>query len=77
MSSIYLTKNEIEEITHRSRFSAQIRALASMGIPYRVRPDGTPLVCRSAFEQIMGISPIIQKTDNLIDKPDFGAFDGP
>jgi len=39
-----VTPEKLEKITKRIRPSAQIRALRKMGIPHRVRPDGTPLV---------------------------------
>ena len=41
---IYLTDDELEGITRRIKHAAQIRALTRMGIDYRVRPDGSPLV---------------------------------
>ncbi len=51
---IYLTDEEIEEITGKRRYRAQARALARMGIECRVRPDGRPIVSRAAFERAMG-----------------------
>jgi len=72
--SIYLNKYEIQEITHRLRCSAQIRALQDMHIPHKIRPDGTPLVSRSAFEQAMGFTHTNSKNDHLIDQPNFGDY---
>ena len=37
-----LTTREIIDMTGRERRPAQCRALDAMGVPYRVRPDGSP-----------------------------------
>ncbi|WP_157659079.1 DUF4224 domain-containing protein [Thauera butanivorans] len=39
-----LTHDQIVEITQRVRASAQRRMLDHLNIPYRQRPDGTPVV---------------------------------
>ena len=44
MPSIALTAKQIEEITHRKQSLKQCEALALMGIPFRVRHNGTPFV---------------------------------
>ena len=49
-SSVGLTKAEIEFITGFKYPQKQIRALALMEIPFKVRPDGTPLVFRSVTQ---------------------------
>lgn len=51
---IYLTDEELREITGRVKYSAQLRALRAMGFTVRVRPDGSPLVSRAHWEQVMG-----------------------
>jgi hypothetical protein len=51
---LILSEREIEQITGRRRRRAQARALAMMGISYRLRPDGFPIVARSHWEQVMG-----------------------
>lgn len=51
-----LTTDEIAEITGRRRSAAQRQALTSMGIAYRIRPDGTPAVLRAVAEVAMGQS---------------------
>jgi len=53
MEKLNLTKEEIREITCRVRPAYQVKALRTMGIPFKIRPDGTPLVCRSAYCSIM------------------------
>lgn len=41
-----LTPEEIAELTDKVRFTAQARVLKDMGIPYRLRPDGSIVVFR-------------------------------
>ncbi len=66
---IFLTQQEVENITGKHRYRAQARALARMGIECRIRPDGRPIVSRLAFERIMnGNAP---KVDI---EPDFEAL---
>jgi hypothetical protein len=49
-----LTISELQQIT-RKRTREKIReALAHAGIPFRLLPDGYPLVSRLAYEQVMG-----------------------
>ena len=47
---MFLTPAEIEELTGRERCNAQRRALEYMGVPYRLRPDKSVVVLRSALE---------------------------
>lgn len=44
----WLTPDEVIELTARTRWSAQCRALAAMGVPFRPNAVGRPLVERSA-----------------------------
>lgn len=53
---ICLTKEEISDITKRTKFGAQSRVLAMMGINYILRPDGSPMVLRAEVESMMGVS---------------------
>lgn len=48
MSDTWLTPDEVEELTAKKRWSAQCRALAIMGIPFRPNAVGRPLVERAA-----------------------------
>lgn len=43
----WLSHDELFELTNRSRPSAQRKVLDSMGIVYRVRPDGSVVLFRS------------------------------
>ena len=46
--STWLLPEEVAQLTDRKRWSAQCRALAQMGIPFRPNAVGRPLVERSA-----------------------------
>ena len=68
---VYLTPQEVENITGKQRYRAQVHALAQMGIQCRVRPDGRPIVSRLAFESAMG-----NDAAHLIEaEPNFEALD--
>lgn len=66
-----LTHQELWELTHKKTFSAQKRALNSMGIDYKIRPDGTPAVLRSHLEKTMG--GVIEKKRERTE-PNWGAL---
>ena len=48
--SLCLTADELEELTSKRRSDAQARELQEMGIPYRVRRDGSLVVLRIHVE---------------------------
>ena len=48
--SLCLSPREVAEVTGKQRPSAQARVLSGMGIPYRLRPDGTLVVLRIHVE---------------------------
>lgn len=48
MSETWLAPEEVAELTARMRWSAQCRALAAMGVPFRPNAVGRPLVERAA-----------------------------
>ncbi|GMG89620.1 hypothetical protein Cmtc_18990 [Cupriavidus sp. TKC] len=52
--SLTLSPDELKELTHKSRSSAQVRALRSMGIEHKVRPDGSVAVLRAHVDAQMG-----------------------
>jgi len=52
--AITLSPDELTEITGKTRKSSQIDALRQLGIPFKIRPDGTPLVLRAAMEAALG-----------------------
>lgn len=44
----WLTADELRDLTERTRWSAQARALSAMGVPFRLSAHGRPLVERAA-----------------------------
>ncbi len=42
----YLSDDEVRELTRVKQGAAQIRHLERMGVPFRIRADGTPCVWR-------------------------------
>jgi hypothetical protein len=51
---MFLSKDELVALTGRRRPKAQARALTGMGIPYRRRPDGSPVVLRIHLDTFSG-----------------------
>lgn len=51
---MFLTPEELVELTHAKRRDTQIRALHMMGIEYKLRPNGTPAVLCSHVEKVFG-----------------------
>lgn len=49
--TLCLTPEEIEDLTQKKRYSAQIRVLRALGIESRPRPDGSVLVDRAHYEE--------------------------
>lgn len=47
---ICLSNDDLQVLTMKKRFTSQKRVLQKMKIPYRVRPDGSPVVFRSDLE---------------------------
>jgi hypothetical protein len=49
--TLCLTPEEIEDLTQKKRYSAQIRVLTALGIELKRRPDGSVLVDRAHYEE--------------------------
>lgn len=47
MSETWLDPAEVAELTDKKRWTAQCRALAEMGVPFRANAVGRPLVERA------------------------------
>lgn len=52
---MFLSKEELRDLTNRIQYAAQIRILRGMGIQHRVRPDGSVAVMRSHVEVLFGV----------------------
>ena len=54
MASIRLTKDEIKEVTGTPVKRRQAEILSVLQIPFKIRPDGSILISRLAYEKAMG-----------------------
>lgn len=54
MSEIFLTSDELVELTGLRRSSAQKKALHMMGVDFLIRPDGSLVVSRRHVEELLG-----------------------
>lgn len=50
MTTMFLTDQELTQLTGKARPTAQRRELVRMGIKFRVNSLGRPVVCRSEVE---------------------------
>ena len=65
---MFLTADEVRELTGKRRHSSQLRVLTDMGVRIRyVRPDGSPVVLR---QDIAGLQTAQSST------PDFDSIRG-
>lgn len=61
---VILTEAQLVFLTKRKRSGAQCRALDALGIPYRKRPDGSPVVFTSSLvEQRAERAPVMHLHD--------------
>jgi len=70
---MFLTPEELTELTGRQRRDAQVRALRYMGIEHRVRPDGTVAVLKTHVEQSFGETHSHDKVVKQVE-PDWSAL---
>lgn len=49
-----LTAEEVSEVTQKVRSRSQCEVLRKMGVPFVIRPDGSPVVLRAAMEAALG-----------------------
>jgi len=73
MQKLNLTLAEIKDITGKTHRQKQALVLAAMGIPFKIRPDGTILVSRQAYSASMGCE---QERSEKVIEPDFRAMTG-
>jgi hypothetical protein len=69
--SLFLTPEEIKQLTGKEKRNAQIRALNQMGIVHKVRADGSPVVLESHVNKVLGGS---VQTKNKEAEPNWGAM---
>ncbi|WP_426195040.1 DUF4224 domain-containing protein [Massilia sp. DWR3-1-1] len=51
---MFLTPDELVEMTGRKQMRAQAVALTHLGVIHKIRADGKPLVLRAHVEQLLG-----------------------
>lgn len=69
---IYLTEAEISGVTGRVKPTAQLKWLTAEGIKAKRRADGTVLVSRAHFEEVMGDRGTVRRRTSR--KPNFDAL---
>lgn len=69
--SLFLSKDELIELTGRARATVQVRVLRQMGVPFRERPDGFPLVLR---QHLTGTEPEPRTATHPSTEPNFKAL---
>lgn len=57
MSNTFLDREEVKELTGRTKVALQIAQLTTMGIPFFVNAVGRPVVTRAAIEGRAGAAP--------------------
>ena len=69
---MFLTRIEIQELTGRERYYAQLRWLRENRWPHETDADGRPLVARAYFEQRFGLAGHSRQT---VTEPDWSALE--
>lgn len=71
---MFLTEDEIIELTNRRRRKSQSQVLNALGIQHKVRPDGTLLVLRSHVENELGGAEAAEAVKKKEKEPNWGAL---
>lgn len=61
ISSMFLSKDEVEQLTGTKLRKLQIEHLARMKIPFSIDRKGEPVLCRDAVAQCLGYQPSVQR----------------
>jgi len=70
---MFLTREEVQELTSKKRLSSQVAVLNSLGIVYKLRPDGSPVVLKAHVEQLFG-GQVAQQSPKITWEPDWDAL---
>jgi len=73
---MFLTDDELTDLTGMKRRDGRVRALREMGVEHRIRPDGRVIVLRAHVESLLGGAPgpIVSGPDP---EPDWSALASP
>lgn len=55
--SLFLSKEEVAELTGKVRYTAQVRVLNDLHIPHILNAANRPIVARAMVERILGVVP--------------------
>lgn len=69
---MFLTAEEIAELTNKTHRKSQRTVLNALGIAYKVRPDGTLLVARAHVLKELGVAEDKKKAKDA--EPNWGAL---
>lgn len=72
-TSMFLEPDELVTLTGRTQNRAQARALRTMGIEHRVRPNGTIVVLSEHVAVVLGAQTAVAARDAAIE-PDWRAM---
>lgn len=72
MTDDFLTADQVEKLTGKTRLTAQLRNLTERGLPHDINGRGEVLVLWSVVESRMGI----QRPTERAPEPDWGAMYG-
>jgi hypothetical protein len=56
IGSMFLSADELVDLTGRRKRDSQVQSLRAMGIEHKVRADGKVVVLRRHVEQVLGAS---------------------
>lgn len=60
--ALFLTQDEVAQLTGKVRYAAQARILGEMRIPFLLNAAARPIVARAAVERILGVVPDAAKS---------------
>jgi hypothetical protein len=75
MSNMFLTADEISEMTQRIQYKAQAKQLVALGVEFRIRADGSLLVLRAHVERLLGGAS--EQTKEVPYEPNWAAASAP
>lgn len=73
VSDMFLSPEELQELTGRVQRAAQVKVLRGMGIEHRQRPDGSVAVMRAHIEKVFGAAPAVVRK-SVPKEPDWEAL---
>lgn len=69
---MFLTADELTQLTKRKRSASQLKVLNAMGIDHARRPDGSVVVLRTVVEKVLDSTLATAKITVKKNEPDWG-----